>query len=129
RIYVKQSHKTLLLWVLLIMMFLAIWQFLSPDRPPATQVAFSEFMTQVKADHEKDPHVESVSIKDREYTFWVKDPKSNSKTKKVTIVPEKSDEITKELFENKVAVSFEKEDSSPLWSSAIVTILPMVFLL
>ena len=35
----KQSHKTLLLWVLLIMMFLAIWQFLSPDRPAATQVA------------------------------------------------------------------------------------------
>ena len=40
----KQSHKTLLLWVLLIMMFLAIWQFLSPDSRPATQVAFSEFM-------------------------------------------------------------------------------------
>ena len=34
----KQSHKTLLLWLLLIMMFLAIWQFFSPDRPPATQV-------------------------------------------------------------------------------------------
>ena len=45
----KQSHKTLLLWVLLIMMFLAIWQFLSPDRPPATQVPFSDFMAQVHA--------------------------------------------------------------------------------
>ena len=77
----KQSHKTLLLWLLLIMMFLAIWQFFSPDRPPATQVAFSEFMAQVRADREKDPHVESVSIKDREYTFWVQDPKSKSKMK------------------------------------------------
>ena len=27
----KQSHKTLLLWVLLILMFLAIWQFLQAD--------------------------------------------------------------------------------------------------
>jgi cell division protease FtsH len=126
---VKQSHKTLLLWVLLIMMFLAIWQFLSPAQAPATQVAFSEFLAQVHADKEKEPHVESVSVKDREYTFWVKDPKSQSKAKRVTIGPEKSEEVAKELVDAKVAVTFEKEDGSPFWSGAIVTILPMVFLL
>ena len=125
----KQSHKTLLLWVLLIMMFLAIWQFLSPDRQTATQVPFSDFMALVKADKDKEPHVESVSVKDREYTFWVKDPKSNSKTKKVALGPENADEITQTLVENKVTVSFEKEDASPFWSGAVVTILPMVFLL
>ena len=69
----KQSHKTLLLWVLLIMMFLAIWQFLSPAQTPATQVAYSEFMAQVHADKEKEPYVESVSIKDHELTYWVKE--------------------------------------------------------
>jgi cell division protease FtsH len=126
---VKQSHKTLLLWVLLIMMFLAIWQFLSPDRPPATQEAFSQFMSQVRADKERDPHVESVTIKDREYTYWVKDPKTNSKTKKVTIGPEAGDDITKTLVDNKVTLTFEKEEASPFWSGAIVTILPTVFLL
>jgi cell division protease FtsH len=127
---VKQSHKTLLLWVLLIMMFVAIWQVLGPDRPPATQVPFSDFMGQVQvADKDKEPHVESVTIKDREYTFWVKDPKSGAKTKKVSIGPDNADEITKVLVDNKVAVSFEKEDGSPFWSGAIVTILPMVFLL
>ena len=125
----KQSHKTLLLWVLLIMMFLAIWQFLSPDRPPATQEAFSQFMSQVRADRERDPHVESVTIKDREYTYWVKDPKTNSKTKKVTIGPEAGDDITKTLVDNKVTLNFEKEEASPFWSGAIVTILPTVFLL
>ncbi len=126
----KQSHKTLLLWVLLIIMFAAIWQLLNPERPPATPVAFSEFMAQVHADKEKEPHVESVSVKDREYTFMVKDPKSNAKpTKKVTIGPENADEITKTLVDNKVVVTFEKEESSPFWSGAIVTILPMVFLL
>ncbi|MBK9264736.1 MAG: ATP-dependent zinc metalloprotease FtsH [Polyangiaceae bacterium] len=111
------------------MMFLVIWQFLSPDRPPATQVAFSQFMAQVHADREKEPHVENVTIKDREYTFWVKDPKTNSKTKQVTIGPVANDALTKDLVEHKVAVSFEKEDASPFWSGALVTILPMVFLL
>ena len=90
----KQSHKTLLLWVLLIMMFLAIWQFLSPNQSPATQVAFSEFQAQVAADKDKEPHVESVSIKDREYTFWVKDPKSQSKIKRLTVGPDKPDETS-----------------------------------
>jgi cell division protease FtsH len=126
---VKQSHKTLLLWVLLIVMFVAIWQVLSPNPSPATQVAFSEFMAQVQADKDKEPHVESVQIKDRELTFWVKDPKSQSKTKRVTIGPDKLDELTKVLVDNKVQVTFEKEDSSPFWSGAVVTILPMVFLL
>ncbi len=125
----KQSHKTLLLWVLLIMMFLAIWQFLSPAQSPATQVAFSDFMAQVHADKEKEPYVESVSIKDHELTYWVKDPKSQSKSKKVTIGPDRTEDLAKDLVANKVAVTFEKEDSSPFWSGAVVTILPMVFLL
>ena len=56
-VFVKQSHKTLLLWVLLIMMFLAIWQFLQPDEPQAAPVAFSDFMAQVHAKPDE-PHVE-----------------------------------------------------------------------
>jgi cell division protease FtsH len=126
---VKQSHKTLLLWVLLIMMFLAIWQFLSPAPSVATQVPFSVFLTQVHADREKETYVESVSIKDKEYTYWVKDPKSQTKEKHVTLGPDRGDEIAKDLVQSKVAVTFEKEDTSPFWSGAVVTILPMVFLL
>src|SRR5262245_25930783 len=98
------------------MMFLAIWQFFSPDRPPATQVQFNEFMTQVRATREKEPHVESVTIKDREYTFWVQDPKSKTKTKRVTMGPADDGDVIKTLLDNKVTVGFEKEDASPFWS-------------
>ena len=62
----KQSHKTLLLWVLLIGMFLLIWQFLSPERSPAQQVAFSDFISRVQADDKDGTHVDSVKVKDRE---------------------------------------------------------------
>jgi len=127
---VKQSHKTLLLWVLLIMMFLAIWQVVTTDRPTTTQVAFSEFISLVQVkDKTQEPHVDSVTVKDREYTFSVKDPKGGPKVNKVTIGPESSDELTKLFYDNQVNVRFEKEDTSPFWSSAIVTMLPMVFLL
>jgi cell division protease FtsH len=126
---VKQSHKTLLLWVLIATMFLAIWQFLDSNSKPATQVAFSEFLTLAQAPKEQ-LHVEQVSIKEREYQFTVVDPtKNGAKESKVALGPDKNEDITKLLVDKGVKVTFEKEDSSPFWSSALVTILPMVFLL
>ena len=40
----KQSHKTLLLWVVIAVIFLGIWMALDQNNKPATQVPFSEFM-------------------------------------------------------------------------------------
>ena len=64
----KQSHKALLMWVLLILMFVAIWSFFS-DVPRSQQVPFSEFITDVRGDK-----VEWVKIKDggRTYTYQLK---------------------------------------------------------
>ncbi len=124
----KQSHKTLLLWVLLILMFLAIWQFVSSDTTRATQVPFSDFMALVKAKPEES-HVENVVIKDREFTFVVYDPVSKQRMRKVSLGPVADAELVKTLVDNNVKLSFEKEDANPFWSSALVTILPMVFLL
>ena len=127
----KQSHKTLLLWVLLIMMFLAIWQFLSPERQPATPVAFSDFMALVTAKKDE-PHAEQVTVKDREYAFLVKNPKAAAnapRERKVAIGPTATDDLTKVFVDNGVQVTFEKEDSPTFWSGALVTILPTIFLL
>jgi len=126
---VKQSHKTLLLWVLLILMFLAIWQFLQSDGTKATPVAFSDFLAQAHAKSDE-PHVEKVTINNHEYRFDLYDP--NAKTRKlnnVTIGPEANDALTKDLVDHGVKVQFEKEEPSPFWSSALMTVLPMIFLL
>jgi cell division protease FtsH len=127
-VVVKQSHKTLLLWVLIATMFLAIWQFLDSNTKPATEVAFSELMTLVQAPKEQ-AHVESVTIKEREYLFTVVDPQKSTKEQKVARGPLQNEEITQELVKQGVRVNFEKEEASPFWSGAIVTLLPMVFLL
>jgi cell division protease FtsH len=127
-VVVKQSHKTLLLWVLIATMFLAIWQFLDSNTKPATEVAFSELMTLVEAPKEQ-AHVESVTIKEREYLFTVVDPQKSTKEQKVARGPLQNEEITQELVKKGVRVNFEKEEASPFWSGAIVTLLPMIFLL
>jgi cell division protease FtsH len=130
---VKQSHKTLLLWVLLIVMFLAIWQFLSPsDRKQP--VAFSEFVTEVQAGR-----VTEVRIKDKEYTFKVHVPEGGKvDVQKEAIGPSADQKLIETLRpytngqpdQTKPApkIFFEKEDTTPFWSSTLLTFLPMLFL-
>ena len=126
----KQSHKTLLLWVVLIMVFLAMWQLLSPDRAPAAEVSYTNFLEMVEADRDKDPYVESVTIKDGEYLFVVKDPQNGEQTRKQAQGPIEADsKLIETLRKHEVAVTFQKEEGSPFWSSALVTIVPMVLLL
>jgi cell division protease FtsH len=124
----KQSHKTLLLWVVLILMFLAIWQFLSPTERKTT-VAFSEFVTEVH-----NGNVDEIKIKDREYTFRVHTSDGAKTTvQKEAIGPVADEKLLETLRpDNKEArppkIYFEKEDASPFWSGTLITLLPMVFI-
>jgi len=127
---VKQSHKTLLLWVLLILVFLGIWTVLNPDRPSAKKVNYTDFLAMVEANKEKDQFVESVTVKDGEYHFVTKDPASGATARKMTEGPVKVDhELVEKLRSHGVSVTFEREDGSPMWSGAIVTVVPMLLLL
>ena len=128
----KQSQKTLLLWVLLILMFVAIWQFVGPESARAEPKPFSDFMALVKAKHE-DAHVESVEIKDREYTYYVADPAKKEKGQPFKTIGPTGDTtaaITKELVDHGVKVKFQKEDNTAGWVTGIVTVLlPVVFMI
>ncbi|MSP24775.1 MAG: ATP-dependent metallopeptidase FtsH/Yme1/Tma family protein [Myxococcales bacterium] len=126
----KQSHKTLLLWVMLIVAFLGIWTMVSPDRPSAKKVNYTDFLAMVEADKTKEQFVESVVIRDGAYLFVTKDPATGQTTKKVTEGPDKVDQLlVNTLRQHGVSVTFEKDEGSPIWSGALVTIVPMLLLL
>ena len=127
----KQSHKNLLLWVLLIVMFLAIYQVLQPGERKQ-QVSFSQFVTLVHSGQVTDVH-----IKDHEYNFAKVD--STGKTVQTeTLGPVADQKLIDDLeatdkdkgwTPNKdFRVFFEKEDTTPLWTSTLVTLLPMLFI-
>jgi cell division protease FtsH len=124
---VKQPHKTLLLWVVLIVAFLAIWQFLQPDGPQRQPMPYSEFIALIKAPKDQ-RHVDEVEIKEREYTFLIKNPAAKGPPERgVTIGPEEA--TTEEIIKAGAKVTFQKEEGNQFLTTTLTILLPMVFLL
>jgi len=125
---VKQPHKTLLLWVVLIVAFLAIWQFLNPESPRAQDRPYSEFVALTKAPKDQ-PHVDAVEIKDREYTYEIKNPnaKSGQTEHGRSIGP--AEDNAQELLSHGVAVKYQKDEGSPFLTPVLTIVLPMVFVI
>jgi cell division protease FtsH len=122
---VKQPHKTLLLWVVLIVAFLAIWQFLNADGPQRQPMPFSDFVALVRAPKEA-RHVESVKIKDREYTFTIAGPNQKGQERGITVGPP---EYAPELLKYDVKVEYEEDETNPFLTTTLTILVPMVFLL
>ena len=73
----KQSHKTILLWVLLILMFVSIYNLFTTQGKEAEKVIFSQFIAEV----EKNPgKIKKVGIKGSHYTIEYTKPAKTVKT-------------------------------------------------
>jgi cell division protease FtsH len=114
---VKQSHKTILLWVVLILMFVSIYQLFNTPSKDRKKVSFSEFIQKVEQGK-----VDSVKIKGREHIGKFRD---GEKFVTYGIVGEK---LFDKMKEHQVAVEYEKEEQNSFWQSVIISWLPMLFL-
>ncbi|HEY3664394.1 MAG TPA: ATP-dependent zinc metalloprotease FtsH [Polyangiaceae bacterium] len=123
----KQPHKTLLLWVVLIVAFLAIWQFLNPENPRSPDKSYSEFVALTKAPKDQ-RHVEEVEIKDREYTFQIKDPNSKGAPERGHAVGPAEDNA-QDLVAHGIKVTYQKDEGSPFLTPVLTIVLPMVFVI
>ena len=119
----KQSHKTLLLWVLLILMFVVIWNLVTHEEQAQT-VPFNEFVAAVE-----EGRVSEVTIRAGEHTgeFSFLETVNDQPLRKVThgVVGEQTSAM---LVEKVGQVEFTPEDQNSLWTSILVTWLPMLFL-
>ncbi len=121
----KQSHKTLLLWLLLIVMMIAIYQLVEPSDHPR-QVAFSEFITDVRQGRvervEVEPGTGSSAIFD--YVHVEGDRRENRTAEGIV-----TEEISRELLEHDVVVSYRANEGMSMTSVAIwSSIIPLVVL-
>jgi len=124
----RQPHKTLLLWVVLIVAFLAIWQFLNDvDGPRSAEIPYSEFITLVKAPRDQ-RHIEEVEIRDRDYSFTIKNPGGKTAAERGrTVGP--SEDSASELLKHNVKITFQKEESGSILTPALTILLPMLFVI
>ncbi|HTQ07458.1 MAG TPA: ATP-dependent zinc metalloprotease FtsH [Polyangiaceae bacterium] len=124
----RQPHKTLLLWVVLIVAFLAIWQFLNDqDGPQRQEMPYSEFIALVKAPHDQ-RHIEQVEIRDRDYTFTVKNPAGKGAEEHGRTVGPSEDNAA-ELLSHGVSVKFQKDEGGSFLTPLLTILLPMLFVI
>jgi cell division protease FtsH len=102
----KQSQKTLLFWVLVILMCIVIFNFVAREEQPRS-VPFSDWLKSVD---------ESAPQGQR-----------GARSEKVT-VGIMGEQINQQLLDNQVSVEYMPEDQNGLWTSILVTWLPMIFL-
>ena len=122
----KQPQKTLLLWVVVIVTLLAVWQLLGEQGKGRQPMSYSEFIALVQAP-EGERRVTEVRIRERDYSFDVLEKDGKSVSRGVTVGPPDADPDA--LLKSGIKVKYEKDDGGAFWMSALTIMLPMLFLL
>ena len=116
----RQSYKTVLLWVVLILMFVAFYQFFAQHDRKQKELAFSDFI--IKVEHGE---VREVQVKDNvNYVGVLKD-----NTEFHTVGPiDPMATIFNKLQAQGVKVVYDKPEGNSFWVTVLVQYLPLVFL-
>ena len=122
----RQSHKTILLWLLLILMFVSIYQLFSgPSKAGDEKIAFGNFMQEVQ---NNPSHIKKVNIKGE---LWTGEYTDGHKFR--TVGPAGAETLAKldrAGKEGKQSVAYEiaEKDENSLWTLLLGSWLPMLAL-
>jgi cell division protease FtsH len=115
----RQSYKTVVLWVVLILMFVAFYQFFAQHSREPKTLPFSDFISKVEAGS-----VREVTVKDNLYTGKLTD---SSDFRTVGPVDPMAT-IFQQLKAKGVKVEYERAEQNSLWVQILVQYLPLLFL-
>jgi cell division protease FtsH len=114
----RQSYKTALLWVFLIVMFIALWKLFEQKARDEKNLDWTNFKKRVDAGE-----VLSVTIKDQEYSGKLRDGASFRVVGPIDLSGSNADALLKQG----VNVTFEKPEQNSLWVTVLLQYLPLVF--
>ena len=124
----RQSHKTLLIWLILIVVFVSIYTMFTDDSRKESEMNVSDF-TQTLSDPEKAKQIENVKIEpgtrnDARYiiTYRTKD------TRAVVYGSHPSEKLEDLMAKANVPYSVKTKDDSSIWPQLLLSWLPMLFL-
>ena len=114
----RQSHKTILLWGVLILMFWLIYNIVSSARSEVQEAPFSEFLSQVESKQLQDQEVE---IRNETEFVWT-DPATNTRRKAIGKL---TDDVFEDLQTGGVKFKLVKEENIAVWQ-LLLSWLPMI---
>jgi len=120
----RQSHKTVLLWITLIFAFVAIWQILNNQHPEEKKILFSTFAQDVDQHPEKFKVGGSIQIRRNQDGAEFHGTYANGENFVTTgIVGEK---LLDKLDKSKLSYEVVKEPETSFWQTIFATWLPML---
>jgi len=118
----RQAHKTVALWLMIILLVLSILHFMSQPTIAPQKVSFSDFLTAVEQNQ-----VENVTIQDEEYSGKFKSGYRDGAVFE-TIGPLNSEKAFEYLAKTDAKVDYKKKKETPFWQQMLLSWLPMLLL-
>ncbi len=117
----KQSQKTLALWIIVILLLVLGVQVFNQKPTFRTDIQFSEFLTSIN-----NKEVEEISIQGEEYLGKYK-PSFHEGKYFSTIGPAGSEKALELITASDAKVEFKKREDTPFWKQFLFSWLPMIF--
>ena len=122
----RQSHKTVLLWIVLILMFVSVYYLFTNPSKAEEKKDFGQFMAEVSSP--KRTEIERVQIQPRSNNTAKYTIKYKNQPKGTVTQGEFFAETTRRLADNNIPYSVEFKEENTFWASLLIQWLPMLFL-
>ncbi len=118
----KQSHKTIALWIVIILLSVSILHFFNARPNLRKSVSFSEFLEAVQKNQ-----VDQVAVQEDEYTGKFKEPYKEGAFFE-TVGPTNSEKAFEILSKSDAKVDYKRKKETPVWQQLLISWMPMVLL-
>lgn len=115
----SQFSRSALFWLVLLLVFMSLWQFVRGASPQPREVSYSEFVTAVQRGQ-----VESVEIEGSTISAELRDQRG-----KIQAVNPHDETLVKELRDAGVEIWGKEAGEQPLWVMLLVNSFPILFLI
>jgi cell division protease FtsH len=120
----KPSHKTVALWLVLILLFASLFKIFDPGNKHRREIKFSEFIADVK-----EGKVSDVTFKaDDLIVGTFKDPAPDGRKLFETVGDTQNGKIFEILEKNNIIPNYERSEKTPIWQQVLISWFPMLLL-
>jgi cell division protease FtsH len=123
----KQSHRTILLWILLILMFILVYNLFTGQKADDGTINFSQFIHQVEHPTPGQPAIQEVDIVahggGNTADFVVVESDGKHKTTGIL-----DSTLLQKLDDAGITYKVDEKDDSGLWQNILISWLPMILL-